>query len=214
MDMNLIEIVTIINKSGSMKALVEETVGAYNNFIEQQKVLPGDAMLTTVLYNTAYKTPHNRKPIKKAKPITAKDFVAKGKSALLDALGDTINDIGLKLFNTPEAERPGKVIFFIITDNPDTASKEYFHDQIRYMVEHQHNVYNWEFVFIGANLDINSVADSMGIYWNRHTFKADKKGIVSAFKTVNDFLIEKRQSSIIPPTTPEPKKRGRKKVIK
>jgi len=213
MDMNLTEIVAIINKSGSMKALAEDTVGGYNNFIEKQKELPGNAVLTTVLSNISYKVLHDRKPIKKAKPIDIKDFVAKGKSALLDALGDTINDIGLKLFNTPEAERPGKVIFFIITDSLDTASKEYTHDKIKYMVEQQHNVYKWEFIFVGANLDVNSLADSMGIYWNRYEFKADKKGITTAFKTIGDIINEQRKHVNAEPAS-EPTKPSRKKKDK
>ena len=163
MNENLTEIVAILDRSGSMERLTNDTIGGFNSFLKEQKEIPGEAVLTTVLFNESYLLLHDRRDIKKIKPITNKDYVAKGRTALLDAMGKTINDIGLKLHNTPEEDRPCKVIFFIITDGEENSSVEYSNEKVKGMVELQRNTYSWEFIFLGANIDSFSVAGSMGI---------------------------------------------------
>ena len=160
---NLTEIVAILDKSGSMQSLTDDTIGGYNEFIDNQKQLPGEAVLTTVFFNNDYHLIHNSEDIKNVKPITRTDYSAGGNTALLDALGKAINDIGLKLYNTPDENKPGKVIFFIITDGEENSSKEFSNEKIKEMVEHQKNTYNWEFIFLGANIDAFSAADAIGI---------------------------------------------------
>jgi uncharacterized protein YegL len=178
---NLTEIVAILDRSGSMEHLTNDTIGGFNSFLKEQKEIPGNAILTTVLFNDTYMLLHDRIDIKKVKPITNKEYVAQGSTALLDAMGKTINDIGLKLHNTVENERPGKVIFFIITDGEENASAEYKNEKIKEMVELQKNTYGWEFIFLGANIDSFSVAHSIGISADRaFDFEADKEGIVNA----------------------------------
>jgi hypothetical protein len=163
----LTEIVAILDNSGSMANLTNDTIGVYNAFIKEQKAVPGEAVLTTVFFNTDYTLLHDRVNIKKVKPITEKEYQAGGNTALLDAMGKTINDIGLKLSNIPEEERPGAVIFFIITDGKENSSKEFTNEKIREMVELQKNVYSWEFLFMGANIDSVSVAETIGINHDR-----------------------------------------------
>jgi len=192
MNLNLTEIVAILDKSGSMQTLTEDTIGGFNSFVERQKELPGDVVLTTVLFNSSYELLHDRKPLKKVKPLTKKNYIAEGTTALLDAMGKAINDIGLILHNTPEEDRPGKVIFFIITDGMENSSKEYKHQQIKEMVELQQNVYKWEFIFLGANMDAFSVGDSIGITKDRYNFRADSEGICFAFESVHRMVKEKR----------------------
>lgn len=167
MKLDLTEIVAILDKSGSMSSLTDDTIGGYNEFIEGQKQLSGSAVLTTVFFNHEYQLVHNGKDIKKVKKITRKDYVAGGNTALLDALGKTINDIGLKLHNTPEENRPGKVIFFIITDGQENSSREFSQEKIKEMVELQKNTYAWEFIFMGANIDAFGVAGAIGISRDR-----------------------------------------------
>ena len=163
MNDNLTEIVAILDRSGSMEKLTNDTIGGFNTFLKQQKEIPGEAALTTVLFNDSYLRLHDRADIKKVKPMTKKNYAASGNTALLDAMGKTINDIGLKLHNTPENERPCKVIFFIITDGEENASKEFTNDKIKEMVELQRKTYSWEFIFLGANIDSFSAAGAMGI---------------------------------------------------
>jgi uncharacterized protein YegL len=181
MNENLTEIVAILDKSGSMEHLTNDTIGGFNSFLKEQKEIPGEAVLTTVLFNDSYILLHDRINIKKIKPMTNKEYVAQGSTALLDAMGKTINDIGLKLNNTPENERPGKIIFFIITDGEENASVEFSNEKIKEMVELQRNTYSWEFIFLGANVDSFSVANSIGISADRaFDYEADKEGIVCA----------------------------------
>jgi uncharacterized protein YegL len=167
MRQDLTEIIAILDKSGSMASLTNDTIGGYNTFIKEQKALPSEAVLTTVLFSTDYKLLHDRVNIKKVKQITEKEYSAGGGTALLDAMGKTINDIGLKLHNTPEDDRPGKVIVFIITDGEENSSKEFTNEKIKQMVELQKNTYNWEFLFMGANIDSFSAAETIGISKDR-----------------------------------------------
>jgi uncharacterized protein YegL len=150
-----------------MKDLTNDTIGGFNSFLKEQQEVTGDAIISTVLFNDSYKLLHDRVDIKKVNPITEKDYIAKGYTALLDAMGKTINDIGLKLSNAAESERPGKVIFFIITDGEENSSREYSQEKVKEMVELQKNTYSWEFIFMGANIDSFSTAASIGISADR-----------------------------------------------
>jgi len=178
MNENLTEIVAILDRSGSMESLTNDTIGGFNSFLKEQKEVPGEAVLTTVFFNDSYVLLHDRVNIKNVKPITNKDYVAQGSTTLLDAMGKTINSIGLKLHNTPENERPGKVIFFIITDGEENASEEFSNEKVKEMVALQKNTYSWEFIFLGANIDSFSVARNMGISADRaFDYVAEPKGI-------------------------------------
>jgi len=185
MNESLTEIVAILDRSGSMEHLTNDTIGGFNSFLKEQKEIPGEAVLTTVLFNDSYMLLHDRANIKTVKPITNKEYVTKGSTALLDAMGKTINDIGLKLSNTPENERPGKVIFFIITDGEENASAEFSNEKIKEMVELQRNTYCWEFIFLGANIDSFSVAKSIGISADRaFDYEADSEGVYGVHEAV------------------------------
>ena len=154
--------------------------------LKEQKKIPGEAILTTVLFNDTYKLLHDRINIKKVEPISQKEYIAKGNTALLDAMGKTIHNIGMKLNDTPENERPCKVIFFIITDGEENSSEEYTNKQIKNMVELQKNTYSWEFIFLGANIDSFSTASSLGIQADRaFNYEADGEGVVSVHMAMN-----------------------------
>ena len=181
MNENLTEIVLILDKSISMENLVNDIIESYNIFIKEQKEAQGNTILTTVLFNNTYKLLHDRVSINDVKPITNKDYAAKGKKALLDAVGKTIKDIGFKLYNTPEKDRPYNIIFFIFTGGEEDISKEYSHEQIKGMTELQKKTYGWEFIFFGANIDSASSAASIGI--SKHTafdIAADAEGFFCA----------------------------------
>jgi uncharacterized protein YegL len=180
----LTEVIAILDNSGSMAKLTNDTIGGHNAFINDQKTIAGDAILTTVLFNTNYTVLHDRLNIKKIKPITEKEYRAGGGTALLDAIGKTINDVGLKLHNTPEEERPSKVIVFIITDGEENSSKEFTHEKIKEMVVLQKNTYNWEFLFMGANIDSFSVAETIGINHDR-AFNHNAKYVTNAQRAMN-----------------------------
>ena len=163
MNPNLTELVYIIDRSGSMNALTSDTVGGYNAFIEEQKKLEGQAYLTTVLFDDRYELFCDHTDIMEAKHMTEADCHARGCTALMDAVGKTINSVGARLAKTPEEERPSKVLFMIVTDGYENASKEFSRNAVKKMVEHQQSVYSWEFLFVGAGIDAYAEASSIGI---------------------------------------------------
>lgn len=163
MNNNLTEIVFILDRSGSMAGLEADTIGGYNAFIEKQKREPGEAQLTTILFDTDYDVIHDAVPLDEVEPLTSEHYFARGCTALMDAIGRTINAVGARLAATPEDERPGHVVFVITTDGYENSSREFTRDQIKGMVEHQTNVYNWQFLFLGADIDASQEASSIGI---------------------------------------------------
>ena len=190
---NLTEIVFVLDRSGSMYDLVEDTLGGYNSFIESQKQEPGEAILTTVLFDDKYQLLHDRVDIKSVEPLTINDYYARGLTALLDAIGKTIDSIGKKLSQTPEEERPSKVIFVITTDGYENASQIFTYDSIKERVNRQKVEYNWEFIFLGANIDSFGVGDSLGIaYVSNYSSTSD--GTKSVYSSLNSTITDYRQT--------------------
>lgn len=163
MNPNLTELAYIIDRSGSMHSLTCDTVGGYNAFLEEQKKLEGQAYLTTVLFDDRYELFCDHVNIMEAKPMTVSDCHARGCTALMDAVGKTINSVGARLAKTPEEERPSKVLFMIMTDGYENASKEFSRSAVKKMIEHQQTVYSWQFLFVGAGIDAYAEAASLGI---------------------------------------------------
>lgn len=160
---NLTEMVFVLDRSGSMSGLAADTIGGFNELIEKQKKIEGDAYVTTVLFDHEYEVLHDHVALKEVAPLTDKEYFARGSTALLDAVGRTINAVGVRLAATPEEERPEHVVFVITTDGMENASREYTAKQVREMVEHQQQKYSWQFVFLGANMDAVSEARNLGI---------------------------------------------------
>ena len=201
MNANLTELVFILDRSGSMGGLEGDTIGGFNSMLQKQQAEPGECRITTVLFDTEYKTLHDRIDIKAVGNITNKDYFVRGCTALLDAIGKTINKIGEVQKNTAEEYRAGKVLFIITTDGMENASREFSYDKIKSMVEHQKSKYGWEFIFLGANIDAIDVASHIGIARNRaQTFHNDSEGIELNYdilsKTVCCFRAEPTEAMI------------------
>lgn len=197
MKKNLTEMVFILDRSGSMGRLTDDTIGGFNSMIESQKTEDGEAYVTTVLFDDYYDLLHDHVNIKDIKPITRKDYYARGCTALLDAIGKTINSIGVRLAETPEDERPEKVIFVIITDGYENASVEFSKTQIKEMIEHQQDKYAWTFMFLGANMDAVSEASGFGIKSAfSKTYTASGIGTQSVYKATSDVLSCARSVSL------------------
>jgi uncharacterized protein YegL len=183
---DLTELVAILDRSGSMAHLANDTIGGFNGFIEDQKKVPGEALLTTVLFDDQYEFLHDGTNIRDVKPITEKEYFARGMTALLDAVGKTINRVGEKLSKMDETERPGKVMVLIITDGYENSSHEFDQAQIKEMVERQKNVYKWEFLFFGANIDSFATAGGLGIDLTRAVnFSASGIGVNTTMDAMN-----------------------------
>ena len=182
---DLTELVFIIDRSGSMHGLEKDTIGGFNSVLAQNKALPGDANVTTILFDHDITLLHDRLPIQAIAPITEDDYRVRGSTALLDAIGAGIEKIAAVQRHTAEAFRAGKVQFVIITDGMENASRRYRLSQIREMITHQQQEYGWDFLFLGANMDAISTAADMGIHADRAvTAMSDKEGTGLQYQAV------------------------------
>ena len=160
---NLTEMVFVLDRSGSMSGLAADTIGGFNELIEKQKKIEGCAYVTTVLFDHEYEVLHDHVALEEVAPLTDKEYFARGSTALLDAVGRTIDAVGARLAAAPEEERPAHVVFVITTDGMENSSREYTAQRVRGMIEHQQQKYSWQFVFLGANMDAVSEARNLGI---------------------------------------------------
>ncbi|MEQ1902558.1 MAG: vWA domain-containing protein [Pirellulaceae bacterium] len=157
---DLTDITVVLDRSGSMESCRQEAENGLNHFIEEQAKRPGEALFSLMQFDTEYEMVHRGIPIGKVPKCAV---VPRGMTALLDAVGRAIRETGLRLHNMPEDERPGLVLFVIITDGLENSSHEFNCDQIKQMIEHQKLVYSWQFTFLGANQDAFAEAGKMGI---------------------------------------------------
>lgn len=195
---NLTEIIFILDRSGSMDGLTDDTIGGFNSFIEQQKGVDGEAKITTVLFDDRYELLHNGIDINEVKYLTRNDYYARGMTALYDAIGKTINDVGDRLNKTSENDRPSKVIVVITTDGAENSSTEFSRNKIKEMITHQTEKYNWEFIFLGANIDSAAVGGSIGIASGRSiNYSASNKGIESVYCTMSNTISAYRDTGSI-----------------
>jgi len=199
MKKGLTELVFILDRSGSMGGLESDTIGGFNSLLEKQQKEPGGAFITTVLFDDQYELLHDRISIKGVKSITGKEYFVRGCTALLDAVGKTINKIGNVQKNTSDDERAEKVMFVITTDGLENASKEYNYDRIKSMIERQKLKYGWEFIFLGANIDAVAEAAKFGISEDRAAnFNNDSEGTRLNYEVLTDAVSHLRKSSAMP----------------
>ena len=157
--------------------------------LTKQKALQGEVIVTTVLFDNNYELLHDRTDIRGIEPITEKEYVVGGSTALLDAIGKTIHKISKAHKNTSPDYRAGKVLFIITTDGMENASRKYSYDKIKSMIEEQKEKYSWEFIFLGANIDAAEVAERMGIAHDRAAnYRADKKGTRRNYEVMSEAI--------------------------
>lgn len=153
-DKNLTEIVAIIDRSGSMYNLVDDTIGGFNSFIEEQKKGPGKALLTLVQFDTNYEINYQAKDVNDVIPLDKTTYVPRGGTALFDAVARTVTEVGQRLSSIPDDKRPGTIIFLVITDGQENASHEFGGEtgqrKVSEMVKHQIEKYSWDFVYMGG----------------------------------------------------------------
>jgi len=171
MKKDLTEIVIILDESGSMSSCKNDTIGGFNEFLNTQQKIKGKANVTFVKFSDYYKIINDGTPIKNVCHLNEDNYTPSYSTALLDAVGKTFNSVGNRLANTPENERPEKILVAIITDGYENASKEFNRQQIFDIVKHQREKYNWEIIFIGA--DIDAWGKEIGILNNINISKND-----------------------------------------
>ena len=198
MKTNKTELVFIVDRSGSMSGLERDTIGGYNSLLGKQRLEEGSAIVTTVLFDDKFELLHDRMDIHAISPISEKDYFVRGSTALLDAIGKTINKIGNVQKHTKPEMRADKVLVIITTDGMENSSVEYSYDRVKMMIERQKNMYGWEFIFLGANIDALATAHRFGIDSSRATnYRADSQGTHLNYATLNKTVSKFRSEAII-----------------
>lgn len=189
MKTNLTELVFILDRSGSMGGMEGDTIGGFNAMLEKQKAVDGECRITTVLFDNDYEVLHDRIDLRAISPITGQEYFVRGQTALLDAIGKTINKIGAVQKGTDEDYRAEKVLFVITTDGMENASREFNYDKIKTMIERQKTKHGWEFIFLGANIDAVEVAGRFGVARSRaQSFHNDSKGIALNYSVIGGTI--------------------------
>ena len=187
MDSNKTLVVTIGDSSGSMTSIISDAIGGFNSLIEEQKKLPGECLIHSVLFDNHqnYKIVHDMVNVSDVPKMTIKEWSPDGLTALYDAIGKTINHVGTRLSEMDEPARPGKVIVIITTDGLENNSQEFTASQVKEMITHQRDVYNWEFIFTAANQDATLAAETIGVDRSRAaTFTANARGTESLYNGI------------------------------
>ncbi len=179
----------VLDRSGSMESLGSDTIGGFNTFLNDQKGGIGKCTFSMVQFDTEYEVLHTFKEIKDISDLTDRTFMPRGMTALLDAIGRAVVTAGEELSKMKEEDRPGKVLFVIITDGMENSSREYTHEKISEMIKHQEEIYKWKFVFLAANQDAILTGASIGIQCgNTLSFAATDVGVSTVYNTVSSKL--------------------------
>ncbi|WP_404350187.1 VWA domain-containing protein [Sutcliffiella horikoshii] len=192
MNKNLTEIIFLMDRSGSMAGLEKDTIGGFNSFLERQNRHEGETLVTAVLFDDEVETLWNGVDARNV-TLTREDYYVRGTTSLLDAIGRTILDVGNRLSRTEKASRPGNVIFVITTDGMENSSVEFTYPRVKELIRHQEEKYSWQFIFMGANIDVAKEAESLGIQEDQaFNFEATNKGVEMMYENVCDIVSEKR----------------------
>ena len=185
---NFTRIAIILDRSGSMESCKESTVAGFNEFIRSQKEIPGEATVKLVQFDDQYETAFDKR-LEECPELNQSTFVPRGSTALLDAQGRTIVELGQELAALPESERPSKVIVVTLTDGLENASRQYNLEKIGEMIREQRDKYNWDFVFLGANQDAIATAAAMSIPLpSAMSYSTSKAGIAATMAAVSNYV--------------------------
>lgn len=185
MNKNYAEIAFVLDRSDSMQSCGEAAIACFNSFLQGQQELEGLAKLTLVLFDDEYLVPIDGLPVAEILPLTNENYVPRGSTALLDAIGHTIDDLGARLAAMPEENRPGRVVVAILTDGEENSSQTYTWRQIAGVIKEQTEQYRWTFLFLGANQDAIATAAQMNIAAaNAASCVADAAGLHATARTI------------------------------
>jgi len=199
MKKGLTELVFILDKSGSMFGLEQDTIGGFNSMITKQQNVEGTAYVSTVLFHSESSVLHDRINIHQIRPMTETDYTVGGSTALLDAIGGAIHHIGNIHKYARSEDIPEHTMFVIITDGMENASRRYTAERVRKMIEQKKTESGWEFLFLGANIDAVETARHFGIAAERAvSYRSDQEGTRLNYKVVSDAVCGMRQNAAIP----------------
>ena len=183
------EIVFILDRSGSMSGLEKDTIGGFNSMLEKQRKEPGEAVVSTVLFDHENEVIHDRVGIADVPKLTDEEYFVRGNTALLDAVGGAIHHIGNIHKYARKEDIPEKTLFIITTDGMENASRRYSYDKVKLMIERQKERYGWEFIFLGANIDAAAEAKRFGIDASMAAnYHSDSVGTALNYEVLSDTI--------------------------
>ena len=189
MKKHLTEIVFILDRSGSMAGLEDDTIGGFNALIAKQKQETGEALVSTFLFDNESQLIHDRLDIRQVPPLTRQEYYVRGCTALLDTVGKAVEHLSFIHKYAREEDRPEKTLFVITTDGMENASRHFTYDRVKEMIEKQKAQHGWEFLFLGANIDAAREAARFGIQADRAAdYHADRRGTAVVYETVSDAI--------------------------
>lgn len=187
------EIIVVLDRSGSMNTIKKATIEGFNGFLAEQQTVEGKAHLTLVQFDHEYEVVYSGIDIKEVMGLTEKTYVPRGTTALLDAIGRTFEETRDRLFVAKKEEYYQQVVFMIITDGQENASREYSRRQIFDMIRKGEEKYKWQFVFLGANQDAIEEGSRLGVQESRSmTFASDIEGTKNMFFDLSNNITEVR----------------------
>lgn len=192
-DKNFTHMSIVLDRSQSMSVVRAVTINGFNNFLREQKAVPGRSTLTLIQFDDQYTPIHTATPLGFVSELNEATYQPRGYTALLDAIGRTIDETGAQLAALPEEHRPGKVVFVVITDGEENCSRKFTRARVFEMIEHQRKNYAWEFVFLGANQDAIQAGSAIGIEpSNSMTFAHNDHGTQSMYASLSANTVKYR----------------------
>ncbi len=199
MKKDLTELVFILDRSGSMSGLTEDTIGGFNSMIEKQKNEDGECLVSVVLFDDSSEVLYDRVPVQNVPKMTDKEYYPRGCTALIDAMGGAIHHIGNVHKYAREEDVPEKTVFVITTDGMENASRIYSAEKVRQMVKHEQDKYGWEFLFLGANIDAVETARRYGLREGHAVrYCNDEDGIDLNYKVMSETIAHVRREKKVP----------------
>lgn len=187
------ELVFILDRSGSMAGLEKDTIGGFNSMLEKQRKEPGNAVVSTVLFDNQAEVIHDRVALADVPDLTDREYYVRGCTALLDAVGGAIHHIGNVHKYARREDVPEKTLFIITTDGMENASRRYTYDKVRRMIEHEKEKYGWEFLFLSANIDAAAEAKRFGIDASMAAnYHCDEEGTALNYEVISEAITSVR----------------------
>lgn len=189
-------IAALLDRSGSMQGIADDMRGGFDAYIDAERGQPGTTQVTLAQFDDSYEVVYRNAPIATVPPL---DLQPRGSTALLDAIGRFVTEVGAGLAALPEAERPGEVTVLVLTDGHENASVEWTKDAVKQLISQQESVYGWDFVFLGANMDAVDVGADLGFAAGKSlTYDADGDGVLGAWGAVASYSARKRSRGAAP----------------
>ncbi|MGW0007785.1 vWA domain-containing protein [Nocardia grenadensis] len=182
---DLTTIAVLLDRSGSMQTIKSDTEGGLAAYFEEQRQVEKAVRVTLAQFDTEYECVYSNVPIDQVPPPALQP---RGGTALYDAIGRSVTDLGAELAARPEEERPGTVIVVVLTDGHENSSREWTHAAVRSLIEQQQNVYSWDFLFLGANMDAVEIGSGLGFAPQQSiTYGAAPAGVAGVFRAAGAY---------------------------